>query len=69
MSRLSLALVALVGILAGGLGVSLLRPAPTVDDTHLRTVVSDMLAADKAATPVTEPEIDRCDSMPSSRTI
>ena len=46
MSRLSLALVLLVGILAGGLGVSLLtRPAHVAPD-EVRGIVSEMLSAD-----------------------
>ncbi len=41
MNRLSLVLVALVGILAGGLGVSLLRPAaPGLADADVRGIVS-----------------------------
>ena len=46
MSRLSLVLVLLVGILAGGLGVSLLDrgPAP-IADADVRSIVSEMLAA------------------------
>ncbi|MEO6012916.1 MAG: DsbA family protein [Devosia sp.] len=55
MSRLSFALVLLVGILAGGLGVSLLDrgPAP-LRDNDVRGIITDMLAADKAGTPVAE---------------
>lgn len=47
MSRLSLALVLLVGILAGGLGVTLLDrgPAP-LGAEDVRGIVSEMLAAD-----------------------
>ncbi len=49
MSRLSFGLVLIVGILAGGLGVSLLDrgPAP-LNATTVRGIVSDMLATDKA---------------------
>ncbi|MEO7221195.1 MAG: DsbA family protein [Devosia sp.] len=49
MSHLSFGLVLIVGILAGGLGVSLLDrgPAP-LGDTEVRGIISDMLAADKA---------------------
>ena len=55
MSRLSIALVLLVGILAGGLGVSLIDKGPApLGDSDIRTIVSDMLAADKAATPVAQ---------------
>ena len=53
MSRLSLGLVLLVGILAGGLGVSLIDRGPTpLGDSDIRGIVSDMIAADKAGTPV-----------------
>ncbi len=52
MSRLSFALVILVGLLAGGFGVALLRPAsPALTDADVRAVVADMLAADKLNTP------------------
>lgn len=49
MSRLSFGLVLLVGILAGGLGVSLIDrgPAP-LTDTDVRGIIGDMIAADKA---------------------
>lgn len=52
MNRLSIGLVLIVGILAGGLGVSLLNrgPAP-LGDGDVRGIVADMLAADKAETP------------------
>ena len=46
MSRLSLALVLLVGILAGALGMSLYNRAPApLSDADVRGVVSEMLAA------------------------
>ncbi|HZY66949.1 MAG TPA: thioredoxin domain-containing protein, partial [Devosia sp.] len=50
MSRLNVVLLLLVGVLAGGLGVTLLNrgPAPVSDD-HVRSVVSEMLAADTEA--------------------
>ena len=58
MSRLSFGLVLLVGILAGGLGVSLLDrgPAP-LSDTDVRGIIGDMIAADKAgeAPPTLDP--------------
>ena len=50
MSRLSFALVILVGILAGGLGVSLLRPQSTLDDTRVRGIITDMLKQKPAET-------------------
>ncbi len=51
MSRLSLGLVLLVGILAGGLGVSLIErgPAP-LTDTDVRSIIAEMIEADKAGT-------------------
>ncbi len=51
MSRLSFGLVLLVGILAGGLGVSLMErgPAP-LTDTDVRAIITEMIAADKAGT-------------------
>jgi protein-disulfide isomerase len=57
MSRLSFALVLVVGILAGGLGVSLLDrgPAP-LGDADIRGIVGEMLAADKAG--AAPPELD-----------
>ena len=49
MSRLSFGLVLLVGILAGGLGVSLIDrgPAP-LSDADGRGIIGEMIAADKA---------------------
>ena len=48
MNRLSLALVALVGILAGGLGVSLLRPqAPGLAEPDVRAIIAQQLAREK----------------------
>lgn len=49
MNRLSFGLVLIVGILAGGLGVSLLNrgPAP-LDGNGVRSIVSEMLDADRA---------------------
>jgi protein-disulfide isomerase len=58
MSRLSFGLVLIVGLLAGGLGVSLLDrgPAPLNGD-DVRGMISDMLAADKAgAAPQLDPD-------------
>jgi len=49
MNRLSFGLVLIVGILAGGLGVSLINrgPAP-LDGTEVRGIVAEMLDADRA---------------------
>jgi protein-disulfide isomerase len=57
MSRLSFGLVLIVGILAGGLGVSLLDRGPQpLGDTEVRGIVSEMMAAQK---PVESPaELD-----------
>ena len=52
MSRLSLALVLLVGLLAGGLGALVLRPeASAMTDAQLRGIVTDMLQKDKSQAP------------------
>jgi protein-disulfide isomerase len=57
MSRLSFGLVLIVGILAGGLGVSLLDRGPQpLGDTQVRGIISEMLAADKAR--AAPPELD-----------
>lgn len=63
MPRLTLALVALVGILAGALGYATFnRPAPQTDMAAVRTIVEDMLAAretpEAAAAPIETAEID-----------
>ena len=51
MSRLSFTLILLVGLLTGALGALLLRPeAPTVDQTQVRALVSDMLQKQADAT-------------------
>lgn len=56
MSRLTLALVLLVGLLAGGLGVTLLdRGAPNLGEAEVRGIVSDMLAAQA---PAPAPQLD-----------
>ena len=59
MSRLSFGLVLIVGILAGGLGVSLLDrgPAP-LNDTQVRGIITDMLQQEKAAQPPQVAELD-----------
>ncbi|MGB3027634.1 DsbA family protein [Paradevosia shaoguanensis] len=51
MSRLTLALVALVGILGGGLAVSLWNKPATTDTAAIRTVVEDVLKEREAAAP------------------
>lgn len=57
MPHLSFGLVLIVGILAGGLGVSLLDrgPAP-LTDTDVRGIIGEMIEADKAGAP--PPELD-----------
>ncbi|GLQ09676.1 outer membrane protein [Devosia yakushimensis] len=52
MSRVTLALVALVGILAGALGYSVFnKPAPQTDAVAVRAIVDEALAARAAAEP------------------
>ena len=59
MSRLSFALVLLVGLLAGGLGSLVLRPqAAPLSDTDVRSIITEMLVADNAAQPVAVAEFD-----------
>jgi protein-disulfide isomerase len=51
MSRLSFGLVLIVGLLAGGLGVSLLNRGPSpLSDTDVRGMITEAIAADKAGT-------------------
>jgi len=52
MSRLSFALVLLVGLLAGGLGSLLLRGAPS--ESELRATIAQMLSTDKSTTTTAE---------------
>jgi protein-disulfide isomerase len=49
MSRLSIVLVLIVGLLAGSLGSFLLRPASTLTDADIRGIVTDTLKQDKPA--------------------
>jgi protein-disulfide isomerase len=58
MSRLSFALVLLVGLLAGGLGVSLLRPTPSLDDAEIRGIITEMLQKDRASNSTAVAELD-----------
>jgi protein-disulfide isomerase len=59
MSRLSFALVLLVGLLGGGLGATLLRPMPeTLSDSEVRGIITDMLTRHDADHPVQSAEID-----------
>ena len=51
MSRLTLVLVALAGILGGGLAVSLLKTTPPVDTASIRSVVESVLDERDAAAP------------------
>lgn len=57
MPRLTLALVALAGLLAGGLGMSLLNRTPSLSEGEVRTVVGEALAAQPAAAPMTEDQV------------
>jgi protein-disulfide isomerase len=61
MSRLSFALVLLVGLLGGGLGAMLLRPAPvTLTDGDVRAMIAEMLARHDADAPAPQaPAIDQ----------
>lgn len=58
MSRLSFALVLVVGLLAGGLGVSLLSPAPSLDDAQVRGIITEMLQKDHADAPAAVADVD-----------
>jgi protein-disulfide isomerase len=54
MSRLSFALVLVVGLLAGALGSFLLRPVSTLSDADIRGIVTDALKQDKPAAAMAE---------------
>ena len=56
MSRLSFALVLLVGLLAGGLGSLVLRTGS--DDTQLKAAIADVLATQNAAKPPQSAALD-----------
>ncbi|MDF2798597.1 MAG: disulfide bond formation protein DsbA [Devosia sp.] len=57
MPRITLALVALAGVLAGALGYSVLsRPVPQTDAVAVRAIVDTALAEREAATPPPAPE-------------
>jgi len=58
MSRLSFALVLLVGLLAGGLGSLVLRTPPTISDADVRGIITDMLSKDKAPAPQQTADLD-----------
>jgi protein-disulfide isomerase len=59
MSRLSFALVLLVGLLAGGLGSLLLRSGPEpVDEAQVRSIITNVLAKDKTEAPKALAELD-----------
>jgi protein-disulfide isomerase len=61
MARLNIVLVALVGVLAGGLGTALVsRQAPAaVDPVAVRAIVEDVLAKQDTPKPVTTAAIDQ----------
>src|SRR5437868_318883 len=60
MNRLSLALVALVGILAGGLGVSLLRPqAPGLTEPDIRSIIAQQLTRQKQTAAVNPDQVNK----------
>lgn len=58
MSRLSFTLVLMVGLLAGGLGALVLRPAPSLSDIGVRGIIAEMLKQDKATAPTAVAQID-----------
>ena len=58
MSRLSFALVLMVGLLAGGLGSLVLRTPPTISDADVRGIITEMLSKDKAPAPQQTADLD-----------
>jgi len=58
MSRLSFALLLLVGLLVGGLGSLVLRTPPTISDADVRGIITDMLSKDKAPAPQQTADLD-----------
>ncbi|MEQ1768531.1 MAG: DsbA family protein [Devosia sp.] len=57
MQRLTILLVAVVALLAGGLGSFLLRPAPTtLDESKVRAIFTEMLDASAASGPAAAPQ-------------
>lgn len=62
MSRLTLGLVVLVGVLAGALGYAVLvKPAPQTDETAVRAIVGAVLAEQAAKAPAPEPAVAQLD--------
>jgi len=59
MSRLTIVLVALVGILGGGLATSLLKQSAIVDTAAVRSVVEEVLAEQKPGAPVAAVALDQ----------
>ena len=59
MSRLTIVLVALVGILGGGLATSLLKQSAIVDTAAVRSVVEEVLAEQKPSAPVAAVALDQ----------
>jgi len=59
MSRLTIVLVALVGILGGGLAMSLLKQSAIVDTAAVRSVVEEVLAEQKPSAPVAAVALDQ----------